>query len=357
MDLRAGNGVWDGDTQVAALEIARRDGRDLVGVTVLTPLTIGRDGARALADVLRAVGEPSADGPPLVFVHDELVRFEARASGWAGALRAPLTRPEAPPAPSAPDAASRVAAIGALLPGIAVRRVGFGRHLFTLKVTAADGTTSLRLRMPDRPDMMPETIASAIDTTVAVKRRFGRMASGVRALAFDRGGGQYADGSVAGSAQSGTGTIFLNTNLAFADEVVALRREAAADGRRSVSAVVAPPFTALEGVVAHELWHNLDANMQTTPAVYMEFNRVLGEELGVATFEHALRGGEEGAPPAWRAARARIVREVSVYATTNQREATAEMFKLWWCSRPEAPPTPLVACFGALVDRYYPPLH
>jgi hypothetical protein len=82
---------------------------------------------------------------------------------------------------------------------------------------------------------------------------------------------------------------------------------------------------------------------------------VLGEELGVATFEHALRGGEAGAPPEWRSARARIVREVSVYATTNQREATAEMFKLWWCSAPEAPPAPLVACFGRLIDRFYPP--
>jgi hypothetical protein len=51
----------------------------------------------------------------------------------------------------------------------------------------------------------------------------------------------------------------------------------------------------------------------------------------------------------------RIVQEVSAYATTNMREATAEMFMLWWCSRPDAPPAPLVRRFGALVDRYYPP--
>ncbi len=355
MELRAGDGVWDGDTQVAALDIARRDGRDLVGVTVLTALTIGRDGARELADVLRAVGTTSADGPPLVFVYDELVRFEARNAGWVGALRAPLTRPVAPPPPPTPGADPRVAAIAALLPGADLRRVGFGRHVLTLRVAGADGTTKVRVRMPDRVDVMPEIIASTLDTTLAVKRRFGRMASGVRALAFDHGGGQFADGSVAGSAESGTGTIFLNTNLAFADEVTAFRRRAAAAGGVAVAAEVAAPFTALEGVAAHELWHNLDAGMQTSPGVYLEFNRVLGEELGVATFEHALRGGEVDAPPAWRAARARIVREVSVYATTNQREATAEMFKLWWCSRPETPPTPLVACFGGLVDRFYPP--
>ena len=355
MELREGTGVWDGEIRVAAVELSRRAGRDLVGVTVLTPLTIGRDGARALADALVEVGETTADGPPLVYVHDELVRAEARARGWTGGLRAPLTRPAGiDPAPPTDDD-PRISAVAALLPGAGVRRGGFSRHMLTLKVASADGRTKIRLRMPDRADLMPETIASAADTTLAVKRRFGRMASGVRALAFDHGGGQFADGSVAGSAESGTGTIFLNPNLAFADDLVEQRRRAAAAGGRGVSAVVPPPFTALEGVTAHELWHNLDATIQSTPGQYVEFNRVLGEELGVATFEYALRGGEASAPPEWRAARTRIVHEVSVYATTNLREATAEMFKLWWCSRPEAPPPPLVACFGALVDRFYPP--
>jgi hypothetical protein len=92
-----------------------------------------------------------------------------------------------------------------------------------------------------------------------------------------------------------------------------------------------------------------------TPAVYVEISRVLGEELGVDTFEHALRGGETGAPVEWQTARARVATEVSHYALTNFREATAEMFKLWWCSTPAAPPSPLVACFGAELDRHYPP--
>ena len=50
----------------------------------------------------------------------------------------------------------------------------------------------------------------------------------------------------------------------------------------------------------------------------------------------------------------RIVEEVSPYATTNMREATAELFKCWWCATPANPPSPLVARFGALLDQYYP---
>jgi hypothetical protein len=89
--------------------------------------------------------------------------------------------------------------------------------------------------------------------------------------------------------------------------------------------------------------------------VYVEINRALGSELGVETFEHALRGREVSAPVEWRQAFRRIVDEVSPYATTNMREATAELFKLWWCATPTTGAAPLVACFGAQLDRFYPP--
>ena len=115
------------------------------------------------------------------------------------------------------------------------------------------------------------------------------------------------------------------------------------------------PLFPIDGVVAHEYWHNLDTTVLATPGVYVEINRALGAELGVETFEHALRGREATAPPAWQQALRRIMHEVSPYATTNMREATAEMFKLWWCAPPRLPPAPLVARFGALLDRYYPP--
>jgi hypothetical protein len=179
------------------------------------------------------------------------------------------------------------------------------------------------------------------------------MASGVHAISIDDGAGGFDDHSTLGSAQSGTGTFFLDTSLACLDAIDGLRERW--QGRRPVSAVVGRPWFVLDGVVAHEYWHNLDSTVVASPATYLAFNRELGAELGVETFEHALRGGARDAPPAWRSGFRRIVEEVSPYATTNIREATAELFKLWWCVSSSRPASPLVARFGALVERYYPP--
>lgn len=43
--------------------------------------------------------------------------------------------------------------------------------------------------------------------------------------------------------------------------------------------------------------------------------------------------------------------EVSAYATTNPSEATAELFKLWWCTRDDPPP--IARFFGELLERYF----
>ena len=65
-------------------------------------------------------------------------------------------------------------------------------------------TTVDRLRMkvkvPDRADVMPEMLAAALDTALAVRRRFGRMASGVHAISIDDGAGGFDDHRTAGSA-------------------------------------------------------------------------------------------------------------------------------------------------------------
>jgi hypothetical protein len=245
-----------------------------------------------------------------------------------------------------------VAAVHDLLPGVEVARRGIGRRLLSLRADAADGLR-LRVKAPDRDDLMPEVVAGAIDTAFAIRRRYGHMAAGVQTITIDDGAGGFDDHSHAGSTQGGSGTIYLETSLAFADAMSAQRRRMA--GRRGVSAPVPRPWLQTDGVVAHEIWHNMDATLAARPGLYVEFNRALGEELGVETFEHALRGRDASAPEAWRTGFRRIVEEVSPYATTNIREATAELFKLWWCATPDSPPSPLVACFGQLLDRYYPP--
>jgi hypothetical protein len=339
--------VWDDRGQVGTVAVASGTVPHQIAVRT-RPLT-ERAEARALVGALAELARPLTGAPVFVEVWDDLVRFEARRAGWTGSLRAVL-QPGLPP-DQAPSDDIIVSEIGALLPSVAVSH-GFrlNRRIQTLNVTNENGRRLLRLRLADREDLMPELVAAAIDTTLAIKRRFGRAAAGVLALSFDHGGPRFTSGAIAGEAGTATGTIFLNPNLTFADEMVEQRRRAAA-GATGIAAVISPPFTALDGVTAHELWHNLDAVIQAGSA-YVEFNRELGEALGVATLEHALRGGERDAPPEWQAARRQLAREVSIYATTQPREATAEMFKVWWCSVGE--PTPVVARFGELVDRFYP---
>jgi hypothetical protein len=344
VELRDGR-VWQGSSAFADLEPASVDGIDAVAVRPLLPGIMDRELARELVTALAPIDRPVALG-------DELTRTEARLAGWTGPLRAPLT-PPGPMPPGGVGVVPLLPVVQDLLPGVDVSRRGFGRTVLHLRAVAADGGLRMRLKAPDRSDLMPEIVAAALDTAFAIRRRYGRMAAGVHTITIDDGAGGMDDHMTAGSTQGGSGTIYLETSLAFADALSAdrLRR----GGRRGVSAEVPRPWFHIDGVVAHEIWHNMDATVATTPGVYVEFNRALGEELGVETFEHALRGRDAGAPEPWRAGFRRIVAEVSPYATTNMREATAELFKLWWCASPQSPPAPLVARFGALLDRYYPP--
>ena len=68
----------------------------------------------------------------------------------------------------------------------------------------------------------------------------------------------------------------------------------------------------------------------------------LGRYFGVETLERVFDPGDEGAL-------ARLRAEVSIYATENRREATAELFTEWW-QNPR--PRSAAATFGALVERY-----
>jgi hypothetical protein len=342
--------VWDGDQPFATLIPSPRGG-GAVSLRLAAPRLIERHLAGAIVDALSRAAVPVLD------VGDELLRDEARRAGWAGALRAPLAVSTGPTGPTGPptgpaEAGDLATAVQSLLPGTDVTRRGFSRSVLSLRAVSADGLRH-KVKVPDRPDVMPEQLAAALDVAFAIRRRFGRMASGVHTISIDAGAGMFDSHSVAGSAQSGTGTFFLDVSLACAGAMDDQRRRMA--GRRGVSATVPRPWFGIDGVVAHEYWHNLDTTVVASPAVYLELNRGLGAELGVETYEHALRGREAGAPPEWQAALRRIVTEVSPYATTNWRESTAELFKVWWCASADVPAPPLVAAFGALIDRFYPP--
>ena len=132
-----------------------------------------------------------------------------------------------------------------------------------------------------------------------------------------------------------------------------LRRRRAESSSGAPSALANLPFTVLDGVVAHELWHEMEAAfMARRYRDSIELRRQLGAYFDVDTLEHAVLGGRPGSPPAWRQAHHRLTTEVSQYAGTTIAEATAEMFKLWWCRA--GTPTGVVGRFGELVDQFLP---
>src|SRR6266576_4694823 len=104
MEVRGGT-IWDGATEVAAFEPSS-GAPGAVSLRMITALTVGRDAARAMVDAVTRADVPVLD------VADALLRGEARAIGWTGTLRSPLTAPSGPI-----DALDVVATVEALLPG------------------------------------------------------------------------------------------------------------------------------------------------------------------------------------------------------------------------------------------------
>lgn len=308
-----------------------------VDVVVHRPLL--RPDAQELVDALVAAFRDSAADQVVVRVADELVRNEARGAGFVGPLRSELLWSSLGSA--VPVTAITREELAVLLPGRSVRvRSSFRMLRFDI----IDDDAGIRVRVPRRPDVMPEAVACAVDTALKVKQRFGVAARGIKHLSIDHDSYAFRHRQASGLATSSGVAIMLNADLVCADGF---------GGRPRRSAMTPPPFARIDEVAAHESWHCMDSSVLSTTARYAEFNRVLGAELGVATLEHALRGGEPGAPVEWSAAHERFIREVSEYGGTNWLEASAEMFSRWWCSRGGA--SPLVARFGALMDEWYPP--
>jgi hypothetical protein len=347
--------AWRGDEPVAALV-------ESPGPTATSVSLLGRRIPIDEADI-RALLDALVDRTPNrleLVTTDPLVRDSARRHGFTGPLRGAL----APGAATEPAALERPAAlrdaIQQLLPGIDVdveARVGVARGFLrraasgvarTVNLFAAPGAQSppVRFSVPFRDDLLVESVARCVEMTIEIARRCGRAASGVRRVSFDYSDSQLLGGRHAGSADRVSGTIHMNASLASVDGLTTMETLRAQRGGGG-SAGVLPPFNQIDGTTAHEMWHQMEGAIEARHAMDgIELRRALGEALGVETLERAVNGGRANAPEAWRTARERLAEEVSPYAATAPVEATAEMFKLWWCGSGEL--TPIVRRFGEL---------
>lgn len=352
----SGFNVWAGDLLLAAVS-ARADHQSLT-VDVRAEGHCDRHVAECILTAVEALAtHPGA----LVDSANPIVRDQARRRGYAGPLRGPLTtglHSGQAVRPVAPDRMEMADSIGVLLDRLVTAdSAGTTRRLFNVLrfgygdvLRLAVGTPPLTVTVPDSPDVMVETVAAAIDTVLAVRDRFGPHAEHLSVVSFDRAShhrGQQV--RWAGHANHMVFSIHINDSLALADGWLHLRRQRETAPLRRPPAIVRHPFTAIDGVVAHEAWHQIDFGFRGRLADQMAFRRELGAVLGVQTLEQAILGGHPNAPDASRLAHERLTETVSAYAATNPLEATAEMFKLWWCGTSN----PTIDRFGELLDRFF----
>ncbi|MGA2521775.1 MAG: hypothetical protein ABSG81_13290 [Acidimicrobiales bacterium] len=394
--------VWARGDHLGYAQLALQGTDARIGVVIDGTSAFERDDLRDL--LIELVQRSGAQGARRVDLDcfSLLVRHEARRIGFVGPLRRPLvaavddvatkavgtgegprSEPDGGQASRPLDQAELASSLaGALaawgIPATPVRaRRGLGRITSRLALGVADtldvavhwapGRT-VTIGVPDRADLMPEAVALAAQTTVGVLGRFPEQAGVVASIRFDRSTRGLTTGHYGGTADRSAGAIHLNIDYVAADAMVAMTRRQAARaagqgpprGQRFTygtlrgAASAAAPFTFLDATVAHELWHQLESAFEHRHyRASVELRRGLGEVLGVETLERAIKGNERNAPEAWRSAYEQLARQVSPYATTNVTEATAEIFKLWWCRTGAV--SPVVARFGELIDQLLPP--
>lgn len=347
---------------VGWLRLEAADGRAALSLALVGAAPWGpADLAGALA-AGRALAASAGVATTVLDAGEPLLRHEARAVGFSGGLHQPLeaSGPDGPaPAAPAPGAAGLVAAAGALgvtlaparRPGPAAlvgRRLARGVGPSLDLVVDQPGARPVRLSVPDRADVMPEAVALAAAVIRSVRTRFPAHAGSVRSVSFDRSGWGLVSGRHLGEASGGPGAISLHVAYVVAEEAAGMlhRRAGYVTLERAAAA------TEVEGTVAHELWHQLEADMLAVDHRRLVAVRAAtGAALGVETLEQALKGDRADAPGAWRTARARLEQQVSPYAATAVGEATAELFRRWWCGLR----SPAVDAFGAALDAAFPP--
>jgi hypothetical protein len=199
-----------------------------------------------------------------------------------------------------------------------------------------EGQPPLHVVVPRRADTQVDVVARAVNVAIEARSYLGPSADHVRRMSFDRSSKGLVGRTSAGEAGHLFDTFHLN-----ADFLV----PGAADARFAATS------DRFEGTVVHEIWHVVEAAFEARSyRASVDFRRALGVVLGVETLEHAVRSWAPGsASPSSQAAVAELAAQVSDYATTNPKEATAEMFRLWWSTDE---PSPVVARFGELLPEY-----
>jgi hypothetical protein len=323
---------WNGD-RIGAARIA--DGEAKIIMLDEPP----RASCDQLLDWLEARGATTLHARAL------LLRHVARQRGYTGALRASLRRGEDAPG-------DVLAQTQALLPGCAVTVAPHGRlrgivaslvsglaDMTRLRADPGDGRPVVTAAVPERADVNAEAIAMALDVTLSVHARFGAASRHVDTISFDHSSHGMATGTTGGEAARQLGQIHVN-----ADYVLAQGRELDPARPRGGVTSVPEPWSTVDAITAHELWHKIEMAWDTERfAETIEFRRAVGGIFGKETLEKVFTDGD---------ARAILARAVSAYATTNRLEASAEMFKQWWCGPPPKGSVP--EQFGAIVSRFFP---
>lgn len=368
----------DGDDVVLRADLSQSHGDLRLQVDDPARGDRGCDASDA-ARVLVLVGHRLADGGTERLVLDArepIFRSQARRLGFSGGLRQPLTRSpwtrsgtaarsSESTEPSEPASAHDSIAVRLTehLPSVSVSGLPVSRRArvakraasgvaapVELEVHGPDGVP-LRLLVGDRPDLMVEPVAEAIDTALRFRRSIGPLATHIRRIDFAVPDHLIRTGRYGGVPQTGTGAAVVSADLVSWEGLAMFRRRAVPE-RAADTVLVPPPWSVVDRLIAHLCGRLVDHGLLADDRHrHTEVRRRLGKHLGVATFEHAIHRRRGDDPEVQQLAHLRLATEVSAFAATDVDGAIGELFTLWWF-RP-AEPAPLVTCFAEVVDDLY----
>ena len=359
--------VRAGDEPVVALRLRLTRDELTAGCSVGAWSAFSRESAAWLIDVLSQTALSVGARMVRLKSVDMVLRNAARLIGFEGDIRDDLILDSANKtriSDQEPGLSSVATAIERLMPGTRVTATASTRRVrrvlqravsgsgTQVRVDIADGLGHLTVRAPERDDLIPEAVALAADTALAVKFRFAKWIGKLDLLSFDLAESGMSQHKIAGSYNPELPQIHLSAVMCCAELAAAAQARGRQRPPRRPSASILGGYR-IDKVTAHELGHQLDFAFQSRRYKdSIEFRRRLGEALGVATLEIALRGGVKGSSPEAAIAFQRIAEDVSLYATTSTAEAMAELFALWWFSDEHSPN--VVRRFGDLIEQYFP---